>query len=43
MVLDDSLERHLKNSSKDDRPSHLPTSRFEELGKGLWDKLCSNQ
>ena len=43
MVFDDSLERHLKSSSKDNRPLHVPTSRSEELRKDLLGKLCSNQ
>ena len=42
MIFDDSLERHLKSSSEDNRPPHLPISRSEELGKCLLGKLCSN-
>ena len=35
MVFDENPKRHLKSTSIDDQPSHLPMSRFEELGKGL--------
>ena len=42
MVFDENPKRHLKSSSVDDQPLHLPMGRSEELGKGLWDKFCSN-